>query len=106
VESAENGRRAVEKCKQVRYDLILMDCHMPEMDGYEATRQIRKFEGSQTYRTPIVAVTAGVLDADREACFESGMDGFTTKPINVGDLLNVIQSCSSNANEACLPMAA
>jgi signal transduction histidine kinase/ActR/RegA family two-component response regulator len=109
VVSAENGRAAVEKCKADRFSVVLMDCHMPEMDGYEATRQIRNFELNTPYRTPIVAVTAGVLEADREACFASGMDGFTTKPINVNELLAVIASCSEEAIEEApceLPRAA
>jgi len=78
-----NGEEAVEKVKQQHYDLILMDCRMPVMDGLEATRQIRQQELT---RTPILAMTANVDKQDKEKCFAVGMDGFVSKPVNLQNL--------------------
>ena len=81
----ENGRLAVSRVKasEQAYDLILMDCEMPEVDGYEATRQIRKFEkDSATARALIVAVTAHAVKAFRDRAFECGMDAYLSKPID------------------------
>ncbi|MEL6189809.1 MAG: response regulator, partial [Myxococcota bacterium] len=77
------------------FDLVLMDCHMPNMDGYEATRRIREaeLEGPRA-RTPIVALTANVLEDDRRKCFESGMDAVLAKPLRRQELIEVLQSCS------------
>ena len=82
---ANNGREAFEAVQKAEYGLIFMDCHMPEMDGFEATRAIRKFEGERRY-TPIVALTASVLRADHEQCLDAGMDDVLTKPIHTGPL--------------------
>ena len=78
-ELAENGMEAVTAAGQQRYDLILMDMQMPEMDGLEATRQIRAHDGPNV-RTPIVALTANAMQADKEACRDAGMDDFLSKP--------------------------
>lgn len=80
VHEAINGMAALEAARKVQYDLILMDCQMPIMDGYEATRQLRSFEAGRIH-TPIVAVTANAMEGDRELCLKAGMDGYTTKPI-------------------------
>jgi len=83
VDIAENGRIAVEKVAGASYDLIFMDGQMPEMDGYEATRKIRKHENASNapHRT-IIAMTAGVTPGDREACLDAGMDDYVAKPIS------------------------
>ncbi len=84
---AHNGKDAVEMAAAKKYDMILMDMHMPVMDGLEATRFIRK--GSQT--PYIVALTANVLPEEREKCFQAGMDEFLSKPIDVGKLIHVMR---------------
>ncbi len=83
IDIANNGLEAVEKFKERRYNIILMDLMMPVMDGLEATRQIRNFEISKGCRTTIIGLTANIYDADREKCLEVGMDEFMTKPFNV-----------------------
>jgi PAS domain S-box-containing protein len=90
VGAAANGAEAVAMARDFPYDLILMDMQMPEMDGLEATVKIREMGGGFT-RLPIVALTANVLESDREACTRAGMDGFLTKPIRRGELLGVLQ---------------
>jgi CheY-like chemotaxis protein len=79
VDLAPTGREAVRKFHQGRYDLVLMDCHMPDLDGLEATRQIRSQEGPNR-RVPILAVTAGTVPGARQACLNAGMDDFIAKP--------------------------
>ncbi len=80
VETANDGREAIDKVGSSRYDLVLMDMHMPVMDGLEATRAIRAMEHVGGSRLPIVAMTANVLEEAREACREAGMDDFLPKP--------------------------
>ena len=80
VDLAVNGVEAVSKAESQRYALILMDCQMPEMDGYEATARIRAHEGSLRH-TPIVAMTASALPEDRKRCLDAGMDDYISKPV-------------------------
>jgi signal transduction histidine kinase/ActR/RegA family two-component response regulator len=90
VDAVETGREAVEICASSEYDLVLMDIHMPEMDGYEATRRIRAQEGPGR-RTPIVAVTASSVEDDRRRCLESGMDDFLSKPFDADGLRQLLE---------------
>jgi len=85
VELAPTGREAVRKFHQSEYDLVLMDCHMPDLDGLEATRQIRAAEGPDR-RVPILAVTAGTVPGVRQACLQAGMDDFIAKPFSLSTL--------------------
>ncbi len=86
VEVASNGAVAVQRVQQSRWDLVLMDCHMPEVDGFEATRRIREWERANGGHVCIMGVTASALASDLQACFDSGMDGFLSKPIDVDEL--------------------
>lgn len=83
----ENGREAVEAISRERYDLVLMDCQMPEMDGFQATAHIRKDESSSGRHIPIIALTANATKADREKCLAGGMDDYISKPITPNHLL-------------------
>ncbi len=89
---AANGLEVLEACFRVAYDLIIMDCHMPEMDGFEATRRLREKERGLE-RTVIVAMTAGARQEDRERCLSAGMDDYVSKPVRLSDLEQVLDRC-------------
>ncbi|MDX1499033.1 MAG: response regulator [Woeseiaceae bacterium] len=91
VEVAENGREAVEKASRHDYDVVLMDCQMPVLDGLRASRRIRELEcAAGLARLPIVAVTANALKGDREACLAAGMDEYLAKPFTGEQLHSVL----------------
>jgi signal transduction histidine kinase/CheY-like chemotaxis protein len=85
-----NGREAVEMIRLLPYDVIFMDCQMPEMDGYEATAEIRQREGIDR-RVAIIALTAEAISGCRDRCLAAGMDDFITKPITLNDLIEVLE---------------
>ncbi len=99
VHMARDGVAALEIVRTSRYDLILMDCQMPRMDGFEATRAIRTLEAeratqgppARVERAPIVALTANAMDGDREACLAAGMDGYLAKPFTRDELLETLR---------------
>lgn len=95
VDLAENGKRALQALENKTYDMVLMDCQMPVMDGYEATRQIRENPAWATL--PVIAVTANVMQGDRENCLASGMNDYITKPYNRNDLKAVIERWAPDA---------
>ena len=79
--NATNGRQAIEMVATEGFDLVLMDCQMPVIDGYAATREIRRHEGDDGVRVPIVAMTANAMEGDRDLCLAAGMDDYLAKPI-------------------------
>ena len=86
-----NGREAVESLEKFDYDLVLMDCQMPDMDGYDATRRIRDKNSSvRNHRIPVIAMTANAMKGDREKCLEAGMDDYVTKPVDFKKLSDAI----------------
>ena len=89
VDIAGNGLRALEALGARDYAAVLMDCHMPEMDGFEATAELRRREGEARH-TPVIAMTAGVLAEDRQRCAQAGMDDFVAKPIDVQRLSHAL----------------
>jgi signal transduction histidine kinase/CheY-like chemotaxis protein len=96
VDVASDGREAVRMVQSIPFDIVFMDCQMPEMDGFEATKAIREWErtsridGPPATRLKIVALTANAMQGDRERCLEAGMDDYITKPINRSDLARVL----------------
>lgn len=92
VESVYNGQEALDQLVGARYDLVFMDCQMPEMDGYAATREIRAGEATERRsRIPIVALTGHAMQGDRELCLASGMDDYLVKPCSVAQLTDILR---------------
>ena len=98
-ELANNGVEALEWLERERFDLVIMDCQMPEMDGFEATRRIRLSEGAGTH-IPIVAMTANAMQGDRELCLDAGMDDYLSKPVVADRLLAKIRMWLAPPDEA------
>jgi PAS domain S-box-containing protein len=88
---ATNGREVVEAALREKFDIILMDVQMPEMDGLQATSTIRRGTPAGAMRIPIVAMTAHAMPGDRERCLAAGMDGYLSKPVRIADLLRAVQ---------------
>jgi CheY-like chemotaxis protein len=91
-DAAENGQQALDKLAQNNYDIVLMDCQMPVMDGYSATRALRQREG--TRHTVVIGMTAYAMQGDREKCLEAGMDDYLSKPVMIKDLKAMLERWS------------
>jgi CheY-like chemotaxis protein len=115
VDLSANGKEALEMLELLPYDLVFMDCEMPEMDGYEATAEIRRRHAGDRH-VPVVAMTAKVIQGDRKRCLEGGMDDYISKPVRLEDLEaalaryvsgngNVVESRPKSAPPAAPPEA-
>jgi CheY-like chemotaxis protein len=96
VDVAGNGFEAVQMVSQLPYDLVLMDCQMPEMDGFQASRQIRSL-GAAARKVNIVALTAAATPEDRELCMSAGMNDYLTKPVSLAALAQALESWAREA---------
>lgn len=93
-----DGNEAVVARRSAEFDVILMDCHMPGMDGFAATREIRSWEATDGVpRIPVIAVTANALKGDPERCLEAGMDDYLSKPLGLEDLERALSRNSLQA---------
>ena len=102
VVAAGNGKEAVALFDEEKFDAILMDVQMPEMDGFEATAAIREKEKGSGCAIPIIAMTAHAMAGDREKCLEAGMDGYVSKPIQVPKLIEAIENATKNSRDESL----
>jgi|SRR5579863_2125349 len=103
VQVAPNGREALAALEKSRFDLVLMDLQMPEMDGFEATRAIRQKELGGGGHLPIIAMTAHAMKGDREQCLAAGMDDYLSKPIEKEKLYQTVAECASRLSRAPSP---
>lgn len=100
-DAVDNGTKAIDALRETPYDLVFMDCQMPEMDGFEATALIRdKRTGVLNPRVPIIAMTAGAMDGDRRRCMEAGMDDYLAKPIRPEEIVSVIRRWCGDPGQA------
>jgi FOG: CheY-like receiver len=102
---AVNGQEVVDLFGRTQYSLILMDCQMPVLDGFAATKLIRKQESSTGMHTPIIALTAYAMEGDRERCLSAGMDDYLTKPIEQGKLEQILRKWLPERNTAASEFA-
>ena len=102
VDAAENGKVALGLLATAVYDVVLMDCQMPVMDGYEATAAIRALPGDKA-RVPIVALTASAMPTDRQRCLDVGMDAYLSKPVNQADLITTLRNVCHSKVKAKVP---
>ena len=100
VDVATNGIEVVAMTGQFGYDLILMDCQMPELDGYEATAAIRQRDAAGGRYVPIIAMTANAMVGDREKCLAAGMDDYLSKPVRPADLAAKVKEWGTTSRGA------
>lgn len=100
LDEVSNGREALEAIKSADYDVILMDCTMPEMDGYEATRLIRGGQAAWRQQVPIIALTAGMMQGEKEKCLDAGMNDYMCKPITQEELMVMLGKWLASAPAA------
>jgi CheY-like chemotaxis protein/HPt (histidine-containing phosphotransfer) domain-containing protein len=103
VATADDGLKALERLEQERFDVVLMDIQMPEMDGFEATAAIRELERLGRPRTPIIAMTALAAAGIREKCLDSGMDDYVAKPIDVAKLMAALDRHTAGRASSAVP---
>ena len=96
-DTVNNGQEALDKTAQQKYDIILMDCQMPQLDGYQATKVIREREG-KTDHTIVIGITANAMASDRQKCLDAGMDDYISKPVELGNLSAVLHKWHRNLN--------
>jgi len=96
---AANGVEAIEQITNNVFDVVLMDCVMPEMDGYQATREIRRRETGSQRHLPIIALTANAMASDQKACREAGMDDYLSKPFRKAELQQMLQRWASSTGD-------
>jgi CheY-like chemotaxis protein len=99
-DAVPSGKHALEALTSSHYDLVLMDVQMPEMDGLEATAQIRRLEGAVRH-TPVIAMTANAMAGDRERCLAAGMDDYVSKPVRAQQLCQVVRRWVERAPGGC-----
>jgi len=102
---AGDGIEALEALERRGYDAVLMDCHMPNMDGYQATEEVRRREAGRRH-VPIIAMTAGALREDRARCIEAGMDDYLTKPVRLRQLEAMLNGWTAGGDAADEPLPA
>ncbi len=91
-DAVANGQEALDRLAQKAYDVVLMDCQMPVLDGYEATRQLRQREQVQQHRhTPVIGLTAFAMESDRQKCLDAGMDDYISKPVRIHQLKTLLE---------------
>jgi CheY-like chemotaxis protein len=91
-DAVANGQEAVKSLEMIPYDIVFMDCQMPEMDGYEATGEIRNPKSKVlNHKVPVIAMTANAMKGDREKCLKAGMDDYLAKPVNPQDLSDMLE---------------
>lgn len=100
VDLATNGREALQKAMERCYAIIFMDCSMPEMDGYQATAELRRLQAKAAIRVPVIAFTANAMDGDRARCLEAGMDDYLTKPVRIEELRAMLERWAPAAGAA------
>jgi CheY-like chemotaxis protein len=88
--AASSGHDALELLQKVHFDLILMDCNLPDLSGLDVTRQIRAMETHDNIRTPIVAMTAAAMQSDRDNCLAAGMNDYLSKPVTIKQLSDTL----------------